>query len=495
MAIHEGLATAVHEGLATAVHEGLAEVPDSEDEPLSSSPVTADVEHHTREDATHDDCEHLASKNGASCPISPRANAQVDVDAEDASEHSSSFVSGPELSPYSKQEPAVEQNAQRNAAGTEPDLRLEHNLYHSSPSLSPAKEGPEKYHHYLGSDVEVNPALDLSELVSELLPEPAADHILQDSFIESIVHERCEETVHSVSSANSPVSPELGSTATLHLLSPNDMISSMTSLSEGANISQITASTEDLNSPLLPSVGLQGQTVQGKEYAAKAWVVQLRVMPIKPDTASHDSASKNRLVSTTDLSGNGKSQKTDVLYDIADNKPDLVSEYTATEGQANEARVQMHDQRTLRVTDIPTQHDEGDYRSLPAGQHPSVQSPSTNFTSGKRPAPAKTSQEITLSELKAQRTALIASLATLPSVQDLIAEAGSSDTLVQNADLEPAEADIVAAAQKIVKKHIKLLHEYNEIKDIGQGLMGLIADQRGARIVEVQEEFGIDSKD
>ena len=29
--------------------------------------------------------------------------------------------------------------------------------------------------------------------------------------------------------------------------------------------------------------------------------------------------------------------------------------------------------------------------------------------------------------------------------------------------------------------------EYNELKDMGQGLMGLIADQRGARIVEVPE--------
>ncbi|KAF2106790.1 DNA repair protein [Lophiotrema nucula] len=53
----------------------------------------------------------------------------------------------------------------------------------------------------------------------------------------------------------------------------------------------------------------------------------------------------------------------------------------------------------------------------------------------------------------------------------------------------------MTAANRIVKDHIKLLHEYNEIKDVGQGLMGLIADQRGVRIVEVQDEFGIGSKD
>ncbi|KAF2637639.1 hypothetical protein P280DRAFT_406195 [Massarina eburnea CBS 473.64] len=60
---------------------------------------------------------------------------------------------------------------------------------------------------------------------------------------------------------------------------------------------------------------------------------------------------------------------------------------------------------------------------------------------------------------------------------------------------EPTDSDITTAANKIVQKHIKLLHEYNEIKDIGQGLMGLIADSRGVRIVEVQDEFGVDAKD
>ncbi|GFF21974.1 DNA repair protein SWI5 homolog [Aspergillus udagawae] len=46
-----------------------------------------------------------------------------------------------------------------------------------------------------------------------------------------------------------------------------------------------------------------------------------------------------------------------------------------------------------------------------------------------------------------------------------------------------------------VKRHIRLLHEYNEIKDIGQGLMGLIADARGMRQVDVQREFGVGDRD
>lgn len=46
-----------------------------------------------------------------------------------------------------------------------------------------------------------------------------------------------------------------------------------------------------------------------------------------------------------------------------------------------------------------------------------------------------------------------------------------------------------------VKRHIRLLHEYNEIKDIAQGLMGLIAEARGVRHVDVQQEYGVEEQD
>jgi DNA repair protein Swi5/Sae3 len=46
-----------------------------------------------------------------------------------------------------------------------------------------------------------------------------------------------------------------------------------------------------------------------------------------------------------------------------------------------------------------------------------------------------------------------------------------------------------------VQQHIRLLHEYNEIKDVGQGLMGMIADARGVRVVDVHREFGVGEKD
>lgn len=52
-------------------------------------------------------------------------------------------------------------------------------------------------------------------------------------------------------------------------------------------------------------------------------------------------------------------------------------------------------------------------------------------------------------------------------------------------------------AAGIVKTHIKLLHEYNEIRDVGQGMIGMIADNRGVRIAELYEsgEFGVSVRD
>jgi hypothetical protein len=46
-----------------------------------------------------------------------------------------------------------------------------------------------------------------------------------------------------------------------------------------------------------------------------------------------------------------------------------------------------------------------------------------------------------------------------------------------------------------VKRHIKLLHDYNDIRDVGQGLVGMIADNRGVRIGELYEEFGVGLND
>jgi Swi5 len=140
-----------------------------------------------------------------------------------------------------------------------------------------------------------------------------------------------------------------------------------------------------------------------------------------------------------------------------------------------------HTNMTLKAS---TTHTKSQSSSTPASEPASP-----------RPAPELTPQEITLAELKVQKAAMLASLVALPAVQVLIEESHTSDVDMSDDDGEPTETDIMTAANKMVKEHIKLLHEYNELKDVGQGLMGLIADQRGVRIVEVQDEFGLDAND
>ncbi|GAB7343742.1 hypothetical protein MBLNU457_1719t1 [Dothideomycetes sp. NU457] len=58
---------------------------------------------------------------------------------------------------------------------------------------------------------------------------------------------------------------------------------------------------------------------------------------------------------------------------------------------------------------------------------------------------------------------------------------------------DPTDDDIesgLETARKIKARHVRELQKYNEIKDIAQGLIGLIAEQRGVRVVDVMREIG-----
>ncbi|KAJ5610138.1 hypothetical protein N7510_006857 [Penicillium lagena] len=80
-----------------------------------------------------------------------------------------------------------------------------------------------------------------------------------------------------------------------------------------------------------------------------------------------------------------------------------------------------------------------------------------------------------------------------------ILRASITDLETQTTHLEAELAEITSKLKNdpntTVQQHIRLLHEYNEIKDVGQGLMGMIADARGVRVVDVHREFGVGEKD
>ncbi|KAF2467690.1 uncharacterized protein BDR25DRAFT_316691 [Lindgomyces ingoldianus] len=71
----------------------------------------------------------------------------------------------------------------------------------------------------------------------------------------------------------------------------------------------------------------------------------------------------------------------------------------------------------------------------------------------KSSSPSKSSQESTLEELRAQRATLIASLAALPNIQDAIAKINASSTTYSPSTVETTDTEVIAAANKIVKKH------------------------------------------
>ncbi|OAL51000.1 Swi5-domain-containing protein [Pyrenochaeta sp. DS3sAY3a] len=201
-------------------------------------------------------------------------------------------------------------------------------------------------------------------------------------------------------------------------------------------------------------------------------------------------------------------QDTDVLVNEMSNQVQLaIAPMEKTLAERNE-------QPRISQTDDGSRAEKGHLQAEAESRHRQTTAPATDnslsYEQDTRPrlqhsgqsAPAlpppihpKTSQENILAELKAQKSALLASLMTLPAIQVLVEENASSKPELVTDEDEPTEIEISAAADKLVKDHIKLLHEYNELKDVGQGLMGLIADQRGVRIVEVQDEFGMDAKD
>ncbi|KDQ12064.1 hypothetical protein BOTBODRAFT_176827 [Botryobasidium botryosum FD-172 SS1] len=73
--------------------------------------------------------------------------------------------------------------------------------------------------------------------------------------------------------------------------------------------------------------------------------------------------------------------------------------------------------------------------------------------------------------------------------------------LAERAAALQTEIDLLEAAlgdedpQKIVSRHIKLLHEYNEAKDAAQMLMGKIAGIKQTTVKQLHEDYGLELDD
>lgn len=51
------------------------------------------------------------------------------------------------------------------------------------------------------------------------------------------------------------------------------------------------------------------------------------------------------------------------------------------------------------------------------------------------------------------------------------------------------------SSERVRQYQLNLFHEYNDLKDAAQAVMGLLADINGTTVTHVHERFGIDIKD
>lgn len=148
-----------------------------------------------------------------------------------------------------------------------------------------------------------------------------------------------------------------------------------------------------------------------------------------------------------------------------------------------------------------------------ASQSPTPSSsPSTPSLSPPKHSTDKTKARI--NALRSRQASLQATLATLTIERDTLVEKtlhSASQTLTPSTTdqaLCPGQEEIdvnsvvairteqaLAISTAKMKLHVKQLQQYNDLKDIGQQLIGLIAEKKGVRIVEVQREFGVDGND
>ncbi|KAK6362157.1 hypothetical protein TWF730_005854 [Orbilia blumenaviensis] len=107
------------------------------------------------------------------------------------------------------------------------------------------------------------------------------------------------------------------------------------------------------------------------------------------------------------------------------------------------------------------------------------------MTSQQSPPSVPSTEDSNLSakELK-YRDSLLSQISALESQLETVKSQISSTTgKLEN----PSKATI--------QQHIKLLHDFNEIRDVGLHLIGMIADERGVGLKQVLGEFGVTEKD
>ncbi|KND02227.1 uncharacterized protein SPPG_02709 [Spizellomyces punctatus DAOM BR117] len=119
-------------------------------------------------------------------------------------------------------------------------------------------------------------------------------------------------------------------------------------------------------------------------------------------------------------------------------------------------------------------------------EHASIQPPSHSTPRKSQPTATPRTPEVDIVQQAAYKETLKTDVANL---RQRIAELTEEGRSLESA-LRPG-VDV----EEMLNSHIKLLHEYNEIKDVGQMLIGKCAEQNGTTTRSMYGEFGLDPDD
>ncbi|KAL9090132.1 MAG: hypothetical protein Q9165_005412 [Trypethelium subeluteriae] len=98
------------------------------------------------------------------------------------------------------------------------------------------------------------------------------------------------------------------------------------------------------------------------------------------------------------------------------------------------------------------------------------------------------------STLQALETALHERNEALSNLPFQLVSSSSTDKRLSSDHNTPdstPDAEKIQRCKAIIDTYVRSLHDFNEMKDLAQGLVGLVAERRGVRMQELLKEYGV----
>ncbi|KAK5459871.1 hypothetical protein LTS15_004000 [Exophiala xenobiotica] len=167
--------------------------------------------------------------------------------------------------------------------------------------------------------------------------------------------------------------------------------------------------------------------------------------------------------------------------------------------QYREVRTQSRDSTPTFETGV-IRTDSMSYQSLQGNSVPSTSNPSNKKTGDDKMNSSIESRKSSISSTQGQLSDALRQISQLPSfstqqqstTSPALASSLNADTSLGLSDEEQAA---LRYANHVFARHISLLKEYNDIKDVAMGMLSILAEKKGCRLAEVMEEYGVNEDD